>query len=103
MFPAPRNSEIAYSRQALISERASAVVVAQFHPLARVVEERIMSEISLYGICPRTGPGTGPPLLFQNGEDSCRGLAERTWSKQSKVPNCVSVDFRDVLGPTPHS
>jgi hypothetical protein len=59
-----------------------------------------MSEVSLYGICPGTGSRTRPPLLSQNGEDSCRGLAERTWSKQPKAPNRVMVDFRDVLGPT---
>jgi hypothetical protein len=59
-----------------------------------------MSEVSLYGICPGTGPGTRPLLLSQNGEDSCCGLAERTWSKQPKIPNRVSVDFRYVLSPT---
>jgi hypothetical protein len=51
-----------------------------------------MSEVSLYGICPGTGHGTWPPLLSQNGVDSCRGLAERTWSKPPKTPNRVMVD-----------
>jgi hypothetical protein len=65
-----------------------------------VLEERIMSEVSLYGICPGTGLGTWPSFLSQNGEDTCRSLAERTWSKQPKTPNSVMIDFRDVLGPT---
>jgi hypothetical protein len=68
--------------------------------LARVVEERIMPEVSLYGFCPRAGLGAGPSLLSQNDEDSCRGAAERARGKQPKTPNRMLAAFRDVLSPT---
>ena len=59
-----------------------------------------MSEVSLYGICPRAGLGARPSLLSQNGKKSCRGLAERAWSKQPKTPNRMLTEFRYVLSPT---
>jgi hypothetical protein len=68
--------------------------------LARVVQKRIMSEVSLYGICPRAGFGARPSLLPQNGKDGCRGLPERARSKQPEALNSVMIEFRDVLGPT---
>ena len=58
-----------------------------------------MSEVSLYGICPRAGLGAGPSLLSQNGKDSCGRLAERTRGKQPKASNRMLAEFRDVLSP----
>ena len=69
------------------------------HSLAGVVEKRIMSEVSLYGICPRARFGTCPLLLSQNDKDGCRGVPDRTRSEQPKASNSMGIGFGDVLGP----
>ena len=71
-----------------------------FHSFARVVEERIMSEISFYGICPRSRFGAWPLPLPQNGKDGCRSYPSSARGKEPKVPNGVVVAFWDVLCPT---
>jgi hypothetical protein len=45
------------------------------------------------------GLGRGPLLLSQNDKDGCRGVPERTRSKQPKAPNTVLMGFRNVLRP----
>jgi hypothetical protein len=70
-----------------------------FHPFASVVEQRIISEVSLYGLRPGAGLGAWPSLLSRNRKDSCRRLSERAGSKQPEVSDSVLIPFRDVLGP----
>jgi hypothetical protein len=64
-----------------------------------MVEERIMSEVSLYGVCPTARLGACLPLLPHNGKDGCRSLPESAGCKQPKTPNSVLIAFRNVLGP----
>ncbi len=58
-----------------------------------------MSEVSLYGICPRARFGAWPLLLSQNDKDGGRGVPERARSKQPKAPNSMVMGFRNVLRP----
>jgi len=65
-----------------------------------MVEQWIVSEVSLYRLRPRARFEARPSLLSQNGEDGCRGLPDRARGKQPKTPNSVLIRFGDVLGPT---
>jgi hypothetical protein len=58
-----------------------------------------MSEVSLYGQCPRERLGTCSSLLPQNRKDGCRCLPERTRSEQPKAPNGMLIGVRNVLDP----
>ena len=70
-----------------------------FHPFARVVEERIISEVSFYGLRSRARLGAWPLLLSQNDKDGCRGLPESARRKQPKAPNSVLIELLGVSTP----
>ena len=71
-----------------------------FHPLARIVEEWVASEVPLYGVRPTARFGAWLSFLPQKRKDSCRGPVQRAWSKQPKASNCVLIAFGNVLGPS---
>ena len=45
-----------------------------FHPMAPVVQKRVLAKGSFYRIGPRHRPGARPLLLSQERKDGCRGL-----------------------------
>jgi hypothetical protein len=61
---------------------------------------KITPEVSLSGLRPRARSGAGPSFLSQKGKDGGRGLPESVRCKQSKAPNSLLIEFRNVLGPT---
>jgi hypothetical protein len=74
-----------------------------FHPFASVVEERIISEVSLYGLRPGAWLGAWPSLLSQNRKDSCR-RSRRKWKAGRHSFRCREANTRNfalssVAGP----